>query len=295
MKIYLTLFLSLILIFRLEAQSMTSQSKVYENGIVKSSILKEDMKFSIYLPAGYENSNRSYPVVYLLHGRTDDHTAWIQFGEMQRIVDEAISSGKIAPTIIVMPDAKLTFYMNDADGNYRYEDYFIRELIPFIEKNYRCRSKKEYRGVAGLSMGGFGSLLYSIKYPDMFAACSALSAAVRTDEEIITMPNEQYDNQFAAIMGGTKKGKDRITDFYNKNSILYLVKNMPENQKNSVRFYLDCGDNDFLYKGNIALHTLMSDLNIPHEFRVRDGVHEWEYWRTGLSDALSFISKSFNR
>jgi len=70
---------------------------------------------------------------------------------------------------------------------------------------------------------------------------------------------------------------------------------MPENQKNSVRFYLDCGDNDFLYKGNIALHTLMSDLNIPHEFRVRDGVHEWEYWRTGLSDALSFISKSFHR
>jgi len=295
MKIYLTLFLSLIIIFQLEAQSMASQSKVYENGIVKSSILKEDIKFSIYLPAGYENSNRSYPVVYLLHGRTDDHTAWIQFGEMQKIVDEAISSGKIAPAIIVMPDAKLTFYMNDADGNYRYEDYFIRELIPFIEKNYRCRSKKEYRGVAGLSMGGFGSLLYSIKYPDMFAACSALSAAVRTDEEIITMPDEQYDNQFAAIMGGTKKGKDRITDFYNKNSILYLVKNMPENQKNSVRFYLDCGDNDFLYKGNIALHTLMSDLNIPHEFRVSDGVHEWEYWRTGLSDALSFISKSFNR
>lgn len=274
---------------------MNSQSKVFENGMVKSSILKENMSFSIYLPAGYENSDRKYPVIYLLHGRTDDHTAWIQLGEMQRIVDKAINMGKIVPMIIVMPDAKLTFCMNDAGGKYRYEDYFIKELIPFIEKNYRCRSKKEYRGIAGLSMGGFGSLLYSLKYPDLFAACGALSAAVRTDEEIISMPDEYYNDVYSEIFGGPRKGTDRLTDFYNKNSILYLVKNLPENQKYSVRFYLDCGDGDFLYKGNAALHTLMRDLGIPHEFRARDGFHEWEYWRTGLPDALSFISKSFHR
>jgi S-formylglutathione hydrolase FrmB len=144
-------------------------------------------------------------------------------------------------------------------------------------------------------MGGFGALLYSLKYPEMFAACSALSPAVRTDDEIINMPADEYAERFAAIMGSLKDGKERLSDFYNKNSILYLLKNIPENQKNSVRFYIDCGDGDFLYKGNSALHKLMSDLNIPHEFRVRDGIHEWEYWRTGLADAMSFISRSFHR
>jgi S-formylglutathione hydrolase FrmB len=292
---YLTIILSLSLLLQLKSKDMNGQSKVYENGIVKSSILNEEMRFAIYLPAGYESSGRDYPVVYLLHGRTDDHTAWIQFGEMQRIVDKGIHSGKIAPMIIVMPDAKLTFYMNNFDGSYKYEDYFIKELIPYIEKNYRCRRKKESRAVAGQSMGGFGALLYSLKYPEMFAACSALSPAVRTDDEIINMPADEYAERFAAIMGSLKDGKERLSDFYNKNSILYLLKNIPENQKNSVRFYIDCGDGDFLYKGNSALHKLMSDLNIPHEFRVRDGIHEWEYWRTGLADALSFISRSFHR
>jgi len=159
---YLTIILSLSLLLQLKSQDMNGQSKVYENGIVKSSILNEEMRFAIYLPAGYESSGRDYPVVYLLHGRTDDHTAWIQFGEMQRIVDKGIHSGKIAPMIIVMPDAKLTFYMNNFDGSYKYEDYFIKELIPYIEKNYRCRRKKVSRAVAGQSMGGFGALLYSL-------------------------------------------------------------------------------------------------------------------------------------
>ena len=292
---YLTIILSLFLLLQLKSQNMNGQSKVYENGIVKSSILNEEMRFAIYLPAGYESSGKYYPVVYLLHGRTDDHTAWIQFGEMQRIVDKGIHSGKIVPMIIVMPDAKLTFYMNNYDGSYKYEDYFFKELIPFIEKNYRCRSKKEFRAVAGQSMGGFGALLYSLKYPEMFAACCALSPAVRTDDEIINMPADEYAERFAAIMGSQKDGKERLSDFYNKNSILFLLKNIPENQKNSVRFYIDCGDDDFLYKGNSELHTLMRDLNILHEFRVRDGIHEWEYWRTGLADALSFISRSFHR
>ncbi|MFO7448208.1 MAG: alpha/beta hydrolase family protein [Ignavibacteriaceae bacterium] len=291
MKLFSVLFLSIISAFNITAQ----QGTVYENGIAKSAILNEDMRFAIYLPDGYETSELNYPVVYLLHGRTDDHTGWIQFGQMQHIVDKAINEGEIPPMIIVMPDAKLTFYMNYENGSYSYEDYFIKELIPHIEKNYRCRSKKEYRALAGLSMGGFGSLLYALHHPDMFAACSALSSAVRTDEEIINMPDEKYKNDLAPLLGGEKYGKDRISDYYNRNSILYLVKNMPAEQKNAVRFYIDCGDGDFLFKGNSALHVLMREMDIAHEYRVRDGIHEWEYWRTGLPAALKFISKSFHR
>ncbi|RAK00181.1 S-formylglutathione hydrolase FrmB [Larkinella arboricola] len=269
-------------------------SKVFEELTVKSAILKKDKKFALYLPAGYESSQRAYPVVYLLHGGGDTQTAWIQSGNMQHLVDEAIRAGKIPPMIVVMPDAEMTFYMNNAAGKYQYEDFFIKELIPHIEKTYRCRTEKRFRAVAGLSMGGFGSLLYALHHPDLFGSCAALSAAVRTDQQIREMPHPEYLRRYRSAMGELKEGDNRITDFWNQNSILYLVKNLPEAQKKAVRFYLDCGDDDqLLYEGNANLHTLMRNLNIPHEYRVRDGGHTWEYWRTGLPDALAFISQSF--
>lgn len=271
-------------------------SKVFDNLSLKSSILRKEKKFALYLPAGYETSQRSYPVLYLLHGGGDDQTAWIQFGEMQRIVDKAIEEGKIAPMIVAMPDAEMTFYMNNATGKYQYEDFFIKEFMPHIEKTYRCRAEKEYRAVAGLSMGGFGSLLYSLHHPELFSACAALSAGVRTDEQIKEMPHADYLRRYRSAMGDIKEGDNRITDFWNQNSILYLMQHLPENQKNAVRFYLDCGDDDqLLYTGNALLHVLMRDQKIPHEFRMRDGGHTWEYWRTGLPDALQFISKSFHQ
>jgi len=271
-------------------------SKVFDNLSLKSAILRKEKKFALYLPAGYETSQRSYPVLYLLHGGGDDQTAWIQFGEMQRIVDKAIEDGKIAPMIVAMPDAEMTFYMNNATGKYQYEDFFIKEFMPHIEKMYRCRAEKEYRAVAGLSMGGFGSLLYSLHHPELFSACAALSAGIRTDEQIKEMPHADYLRRYRSAMGDIKEGDNRITDFWNQNSILYLMQHLPENQKNAVRFYLDCGDDDqLLYTGNTLLHVLMRDQKIPHEFRMRDGGHTWEYWRTGLPDALQFISKSFHQ
>jgi enterochelin esterase-like enzyme len=284
----------LFLLVLLSSFVFARESKLNENGIIKSSILKEDVKYSIYLPADYETSDRKYPVLYLLHGLSDDHTGWPQFGEVKYIADKAIREGEATPMIIVMPDAKRTYYVNDVEGKYRYEDFFIKELIPYIESNYKCRTTSEYRAVAGLSMGGYGSLLYSLHHPEMFAACYAMSSATRTDEEVINMSNDSYDAVYTPLFGA-HKGKDRINDYYNSNSILYLAAHIPEAQKNKVRFYIDCGDDDFLYKGNSTLHILMRDLNIPHEYRVRQGGHEWEYWRTGLQNALPFISKSFHR
>ena len=271
------------------------QSTVFDNLSLQSTILRKEKKFGLYLPSGYQTSNRRYPVVYLLHGGGDDQTGWIQFGEMQRIVDKGIQEGTIAPMIIVMPDAEMTYYLNNREGKYQFEDFFIKELIPHIEKNYRCLPKKEYRAVAGLSMGGFGSLLYALHHPDMFAACAAMSAAVRTDEEINALTHAEYLRRYRTALGEVKEGENRISDYWNQNSILYLMQHLPEERKKDVRFYLDCGDDDFLYKGNATLHILMRDRNVPHEYRVRNGGHTWEYWRTGLPDALAFISQSFHR
>lgn len=287
--------LSLALFLFLSPFVWAQESRVYDNLSLSSKILKKEKKFSIYLPPGYESSQRHYPVVYLLHGASGDHTDWIQFGNMQQLVDQGVKEGKVGPMIIVMPAAETTYYMNNANKEYQFEDFFIKELIPYVEKNYRCKNQKQFRALAGLSMGGFGSLLYALHHPDMFAACSAMSAAVRTDEEVNELPHPDYLRRYSTAMGILKEGDNRITDFWNQNSILYLVKNIDPEKIKAVRFYIDCGDDDHLYKGNSTLHILMRDFDIPHEYKVRNGGHTWEYWRTGLLDALQFINKSFQR
>ena len=270
--------------------------KVSEHLTMKSKILNKDVNYSLYLPPDYESSKRNYPVVYLLHGFTDNDNGWLQFGEVNRYADNAINSGEIPPMIIAMPDGGVTWYLNNYDGSVRYEDFFIQEFIPFIDATYRTRPLKEYRGIAGLSMGGYGSLLNSLKHPDMFAACSALSSGVHTDEDIINMPDDGYERIYKNLFvkSGTK-GKDRLSENWYRNSIVSLVQKNPIEEIKKVRFYLDCGDDDFLYRGNSTLHIAFRDRGIPHEFRIRDGGHSWEYWRTGITDALTFIGQSFRR
>ncbi len=193
--------------------------------------------------------------------------------------------------IVVMPDAEMTFYLNHVRGDYPFEDFFVKELIPYIEKNYRCRAEKKFRSIAGLSMGGFGSLLYSLHHPELFQSCYAMSAAVMSDEEINKMPFKDFQRFFKPAVGEIKEGDVRITDYWNQNSILYLVKKVPTERKKAVRFFVDCGDDDFLYRGNSLLHIAMRDAGIPHEYRVRDGGHDWEYWKASLSEALKFVSQ----
>ncbi|UCH62151.1 MAG: esterase family protein [Fidelibacterota bacterium] len=274
--------------------SQVSRGVVNEGLTVKSKILKEDVRYTIYLPYDYGTSSRYYPVVYLLHGYTDNDMGWMQFGEAHMIADEAIGHREIPPMILVMPDGGVSFYINNYDNSTRYEDFFIKEFVPYIEKKYRIRSEKRYRGVAGLSMGGFGSLIYALKHPDMFAACAAFSAAVFTEEEIINMDEEIWPI-IGRLFGPELEGKARITEHLLSNSPIHLVQNTDIEQIKSTWMYIDCGDDDFLYKGNSTFHIILRDLNVSHEYRVRDGGHQWSYWRSGLADGLKFIGTSFHQ
>lgn len=269
--------------------------KVSEGKIVESKILGEEIRYTVYMPFDYETSERYYPVVYLLHGYGDNDMGWIQFGEANMLCDKAIAENKIPPMILVMPDARRTWYINNYDESVRYEDFFIQEFIPFIESKYRIRSEKRYRGVAGLSMGGYGALLYSIKYPGMFQACAAFSPGVHTGDEIIKMDTGRWNILFGDVYEKDLTGEDRFTKSYNANDIFELVKNLNAPELEFTRFYIDCGDDDFLIKGNMELHSLLIDKNIEHEFRVRNGGHQWSYWRSGLIDGLKYIGVGFHQ
>jgi enterochelin esterase-like enzyme len=287
--------LSIFAVFTLCAQQNMHRGTVVASISVHSNIMNRDVKYSVYLPPDYFSAQRRYPVTYLLHGYSGCETDWVDFGEANRIADKMISENTIPDMIIVMPDGRNDFYMNTFDGKVKYEDFFIKELIPHIDSAYQTRPEKDFRGLSGLSMGGFGATLLAIKNPDKFGAVAALSAAYWTDEEVINMPEKDYNGFLDALIGKNLKGKDRVSDHWKKNSILNLLESQPIEKTKSIRWYFDCGDDDFLFEGNALLHVALTKKKIKHEFRMRDGAHTWTYWRTGLPDALKFIGDGFKR
>lgn len=260
------------------------ESQVFETRTLTSRILKMERKYAIYLPPNYNSTDLSYPVLYLLHGSGDDQTGWVQFGQVQHIADKAISEGKCAPMIIVMPDAntKVKGYFNHPDGSFNYEDFFFQELIPHIEKTCRVRSDRRYRAVSGLSMGGGGTIYYALHHPEMFAVAAPLSAATGS----------------AWLLKDSKASDKQLSEYAQKYSVDSIIANVtPEDMAKlkQVRWYVSVGDDDFLYRDNSELHILFRNKQIPHEYRVKDGGHTWTYWRMELPLVLEFASKSFTQ
>jgi enterochelin esterase-like enzyme len=280
----------IILLILQPVLTFAQTGKVLDNLSMKSEILNMDRKYAIYLPPGYETSQRSYPVLYLLHGGGDDQTGWVQFGEVEYIADKTIKEGKTTPMIIVMPDASSgkRGYTNDATGEWRYEDFFFEEFLPFVEKTYRIKSEKRYRAIAGLSMGGGGTYYYALHRPDLFSAACPLSASARPIDK-------EGAKNYLKRRGMTDASEEQVEDWLKKYNIHEIIKNMAEDKKKSVRWYIDCGDDDFLYEGNSLVHIAMRKNDIPHEFRIRDGKHDWTYWRQSLYDVLNFISIGFHQ
>ncbi len=268
---------------------MAQTGKVYDDLSMTSEILKGERKYAIYLPPDYETSERSYPVLYLLHGSGDDQTGWVQFGEVLHITDKAIKAGKCTPMIIVMPDANTgqKGYFNDINGKWDYEDFFFEELMPHVESTYRIKGEKRFRAIAGLSMGGGGSFMYALHRPELFSSACPLSAYVGP------LSIEEFKDRF--VNAYEKHSEAQIKNYYEKHNALSLIDQLPVDDIKSVRWFIDCGDDDFLFEGNSLAHIAMTKKKIPHEYRVRDGAHNWTYWRESLPVVLHFVSQAFHQ
>lgn len=284
-------FSSIVIFCLFSVSAAYSQSgKVYDNLSVSSKILKSERKFAIYLPPDYETSQRSYPVLYLLHGSGDDQTGWIQFGEVLTIADKVIKEGVATAMIIVMPDADTgrRGYFNDPKGDWNYEDFFFKELMPYVENNYRIKADKRYRAISGLSMGGGGTFMYALHHPELFSSACPLSASCGplTLSEAGSWLERRNERKYT---------DDEKEKYFKNHSALELINTMPVDQLKSVRWYIDCGDDDFLYEGNSLVHIALRKKEIPHEFRIRDGAHNWTYWRDSLPVVLQFVSMAFHQ
>lgn len=276
-----------LLFLSISISTIAQSGKVFDNLSMTSTILEGERKYAVYLPPDYETSERSYPVMYLLHGATDDHTGWVQFGEVLRITDNAIKDGTATPMIIVMPDADTGRMGYFNVGDWKYEDFFFEEFMPFVEKKYRVKREKKYRAVAGLSMGGGGSFMYALRHPDLFSSACPLSAYVGP----LTVENMKQQGE----RRGEKYSDAEIKSYMENYNALNLLESVPVEKIKSVRWYIDCGDDDFLYEGNSLVHIAMKKKEIPHEYRVRDGAHSWTYWRASLPKVLEFVSQAFHQ
>lgn len=247
---------------------------------VKSEVLQRTKKFNIYLPRDYDSSGREYPVLYLLHGLSDNYTAWEQKGRLKSIADEIIyTNGNAEEMIIVMPDAGTDYdgYFNVEGWNY--EEHFFQEFLPEVEKRYRIKSGKANRAIAGLSMGGGGATGYALHHPELFSSAYAMSALMGGEYDVNKKPQSRFDVLLKSAAENCNIRFVKSADAQKREEIA------------SVRWFIDVGDDDFLFDCNMEFIREMRNKRIPYELRVRNGKHDWKYWQEALYIALPWIFK----
>ncbi len=293
----LWLVLALTTVFSVQAQQPKTETEKPRASIqnaasstqdfqLNSKLMSKQMPYRVVLPVNYSSSNEKtfYPVVYLLHGLTGHFDNW---ADKTKLKDYA----KNYNYIIVMPEGKNGWYTDSATVSAdKYESYIIQELIPEIEKKFRTKTGRENRAVAGLSMGGYGSIKFGLKYPEMFSLVGsfsgALGAASWTKENL--GQNQWVAQSIISVYGNAE------TITRSENDIFKLVSEMPSDKIKNLPFvYLDCGTEDFLYKSNREFANLLQEKKIPHEFRELPGVHNWIFWDSQISEFLELSAKFF--
>jgi len=283
MKKILLASMALLCAFQANAGKIVSDS-------LYSKILGATVRYEVYLPTGFDKTDALYPSIYLLHGLYGVCTDWEKRGRMSFVADEFISSGEMVPTVVIMPTAGNPDIHNVWNGyfnmpGWNYEDFFFKELIPTAEAKYRCIGDKGHRAVMGLSMGGGGSVVYAQKHSDSFSSCYAMSAWFESSTSEIEKGKENDKMQYTRL---SVHNNDPVKFIKNADAkTLEALK--------SVKWFTDCGDDDSTIWEDIEFHKAMKEAGIKHEFRVRDGRHNWEYWHTALRLAFPFASRNFEK
>lgn len=290
MKKVLLMFFAACLAFSANVQAQWGPRSKVVTDTIYSEILKADRAYTIYLPKSYEvDKDHTYPILYLLHGMMGVNTSWFRDQRAGEVADLLMASGEACEMIIVSPNAGGNIYEGVWNGYFNmpgwaYEDFFYKEFLPYIEKTYRVKADKQHRAIAGLSMGGGGTASYAQRYPDMYCAAYAMSALMDIPE-VDAAPSKEPGDKMAIL-----------TKSVQENSCTKYVLNADEATKEklrTVKWFVDCGDDDFLLDRNIEFFHAMRQAQVPLEFRVRDGGHINEYWHSALYICLPFVSRCF--
>ena len=233
----------------------------------------------------------TYPVLYLLHGLYGTHLNWVETGGLDLVLDELIGTGEAAKMVVIMPCAGDPDIHAVQNGYFNvpgtpYEDFFFGELMPAFEAKYRCGGSKGMRAISGLSMGGGGSVVYAQRHPDMFSSCYAMSAWLDQQVKEPEDPKDREDKFYLTSVSVRDHSALKFVDEADDATVAALK---------GVKWFVDCGDDDYLLRLNVDFYFKMRAKGIPCELRVRNGIHNWEYWHTALRQSLPFASRNFRR
>ncbi len=247
---------------------------------VMSQAMGRTIKNTVIVPAEYfDNTQATYPVLYLLHGAQGCYNDWPRRANL----DELTNQHRI---IIVCPDGQDSWYFDSpVDPKMQFETYVSKELVEYIDSHYRTRPNRYMRAITGLSMGGHGALFLAFRHPDVFWSCGSMSGCM----DITQYPDSWHIKD---RLGNRDDNLQRWRDHAVCN-LVDQVKDSPLKPAQNIMF--DDGLNDIFIKNNIALHEQLVEKGIDHDFTVRPGRHSWDYWVNSLDYHLLFFDKAFAR
>jgi putative tributyrin esterase len=274
---------------RAETKKETNEApRRYETVPFESKLVGAPLPYNVILPADYgrdSSKQRRYPVLYLLHGLAGSADNWVS--ARAHLADYAAQY----PFIIVVPEGRDGWYTDSATvPNEKFESYFVQELLPDVDRRFRTIASREGRAIAGLSMGGYGSLKFGLKHPELFAFAGSMSGAL---EAASWLPDEKllaFVRPSIARVYGPADAPDNETR--RANDIFRLVRELTPERTQALPFlYLDCGTEDFLIGGNRNFSALLIEKKVPHEFRQLPGGHSWPYWDKQVREVLRLAAE----
>lgn len=265
----------LCLIFAVSVDSTASRNGQGEIIEVPATFIQSPMNVTVILPEGYYSATDThYPVVYLLNGYSGDHTSWPGVNGLDSLATQY-------GMILVCPDGRDSWYWDSPiDSTMQMESFITKELIPYIDSNYRTIADADHRAITGLSMGGHGALWLAMRHSDLFGAAGSTSGGVN----IIPFPKNW---KMAQRLGDYETNKD----IWESHTVINLVDSLQPGELNII---FDCGSEDFFAEVNADLHAKLLDKKIPHDYISRPGKHNWAYWSNSILYQLLYFNEFFN-
>jgi len=259
-----------------------------ECSVIQSAILARPVRYCAFLPASFDqDKTRRYPVLYYLHGLGDNEQSLLNGG--WDVISELRRQGKIGDFIVLAPAAGRSFYVNSENGKFRYDDFFMKEFMPQMEKKYRAEGTRATRGITGVSMGGYGALRFAFKYPGEFAAVSAQMPALMS--QLPRDINMGGPGSPGSLMGDVF-GSD--PSYFDRNNVFYFARTTPAASLKQMKIYFNVGSNDdFGFElGAQQLHHLLDSRGIPNEFHFDGGRHDAQFVIRHFAEVMQFQWKA---
>lgn len=254
------------------AQRKETHMALCEMHLGASNALGKMTSFMAIVPEGRSGP---FPVLYLLHGLSDDHTAWARRTSLERYVQNL-------PLMVVMPNGERSFYTNSvSNAQAAFETFLTRDLIGFVDSAFHTVAAREGRAVAGLSMGGYGAMKLCLKHPDLFCAGVSHSGAVAFGSQAIN-PDWSSRDEWVGIFGENPAGGE--------NDAFALAERIDTLSRPALR--VDCGIDDFLIEDNRRFHAHLGSLDYLHEYEEPPGGHDWDYWDTHVQQTIAFVARA---